>query len=146
MEKNSILTKAYSLFKSEAERYASGKKDTGGLLNKAEGKASKNEHTLSGVWERMQTLFALVKAWSKGEYKQIPYRSLLMILVTIVYFVSPIDFVPDFLIGLGILDDAALIGLVISQVDKDLEAFLDWQDEQQHTLPSDAPLSKSMEA
>jgi uncharacterized membrane protein YkvA (DUF1232 family) len=130
-----FLTKvAYSLFKSEAQRYTDNKEDASGLLKRAFGKAKKNEVSLKGVWGRLQTMFELVKAWASGSYREIPYRTLLMIMVTIVYFVSPIDFIPDFLFGIGILDDAALIAFVISQLDKDLEAFSEWRSAQKNIV------------
>ncbi|MDQ0217292.1 DUF1232 domain-containing protein [Peribacillus cavernae] len=119
---------AYSLFKNEAKGYANSKEKTKSLLTKATSKAKKNELTLRGVWGRLQTMFTMLKAWTKGDYREIPYRSLFMILLSVVYFVSPIDVIPDFLFGIGILDDAALIAFVISQVDKDLEAFQQWDE------------------
>jgi uncharacterized membrane protein YkvA (DUF1232 family) len=119
---------AYSLFKNEAKHYVDKKKDTNRLVSKAVSKAKKNELSLRGVWGRLQTLFEMLRAWAKGEYRNIPYRSLFMILLSIVYFVSPIDVIPDFLFGFGILDDAALIAFVISQVDKDVEAFKEWEE------------------
>ncbi|CAH0345867.1 YkvA family protein [Bacillus sp. CECT 9360] len=128
LRKMFVTKMAYSLFKNEVTRYADNKNETKGLVNKASNKAKKNELTLKGVWGRLQTMFNMLKAWAKGEYREIPYRSLFMILLSVVYFVSPIDVIPDFLFGLGILDDVALIGFVISQVDKDLETFLEWED------------------
>jgi uncharacterized membrane protein YkvA (DUF1232 family) len=125
---------AYSLFKNEAKRYANSKKDTKGLVTKAASKAKKNELTLRSVWGRLQTMFDMLKAWAKGDYRQIPYRSLFMILLSVIYFVSPIDAIPDFLFGLGILDDTALLAFVISQVDKDLEAFKQWEENKSNVI------------
>lgn len=119
---------AYSLFKNEAKRYADNKEEAKSLINKATNKANKNEFTLKGVWGRLQTMFNMLKAWTKGDYRQIPYRSLVMILLAVIYFVSPIDVFPDFLFGLGLLDDAALIAFVLNQVDIDLQAYRQWEE------------------
>jgi uncharacterized membrane protein YkvA (DUF1232 family) len=91
---------------------------------------------LHEVWDRLHLLFDLVTAWRKGEYRKIPKGSIVMVIATIIYFVSPIDLVPDFLVGLGILDDAAVIGFTLKQISSDLEKFKLWKDagEQKETL------------
>ncbi|MFE4525456.1 YkvA family protein [Cytobacillus firmus] len=53
---------------------------------------------------------------------------MIFIIASILYFVSPIDLVPDFLIGMGILDDAAVLGFAVSQISGELEKFKDWKD------------------
>ncbi|MEH7356902.1 DUF1232 domain-containing protein, partial [Neobacillus drentensis] len=63
----------------------------------------------------------------KGEYREIPKGSIIMIIATIIYFVSPVDFIPDFIVGLGLFDDAAVIGFAIKQISSDLEKFKDWK-------------------
>jgi hypothetical protein len=40
-------------------------------------------------------------------------RKILLPVLVILYFLSPIDLLPDFLVGLGWIDDLILIGLVI---------------------------------
>jgi uncharacterized membrane protein YkvA (DUF1232 family) len=58
----------------------------------------------------------LVRDWSSGGYRQISKSALLAITVVLIYFVSPIDVVPDWIIGLGLIDDAAVLGLIIKPV------------------------------
>ncbi len=45
-----------------------------------------------------------------------PARSRLIIIGALAYFVSPIDLVPDFLLGLGFLDDASILMAAIAAV------------------------------
>lgn len=40
-------------------------------------------------------------------------------LIAIVYLISPIDFVPDFILGLGWLDDLAIVLYALRQVRRD---------------------------
>ncbi|PLT28963.1 YkvA family protein [Peribacillus deserti] len=122
-----FTTIASRLFSTAAERYIHNKKSSKGLISKAAKKAVKNENSLKGIWPRLQLLFEMIKAWAGGRYRNIPYRSLLMILIAVIYFVSPLDFVPDFLLGFGILDDAAVLGFILSQVDHDIHTFQDWK-------------------
>lgn len=44
-----------------------------------------------------------------------------------VYVVSPLDPIPDAVPGIGFLDDAAVIGYVISAVRDELDTFRDWE-------------------
>jgi uncharacterized membrane protein YkvA (DUF1232 family) len=47
--------------------------------------------------------------------------------VAIIYFVSPIDLLPDWIPLGGFIDDAAVIGFVLKQINTDLEQFLKWE-------------------
>jgi uncharacterized membrane protein YkvA (DUF1232 family) len=47
---------------------------------------------------------------------QTPIRTRLTILGALVYFVSPFDLVPDFIVGLGFLDDATILATAIAAV------------------------------
>ncbi len=48
---------------------------------------------------------------------EIPLWGRLTALSTILYLISPVDACPDFLPGVGYLDDIALLGLVLAQLD-----------------------------
>lgn len=116
-------------YESAAKDYFEQPEKTKELIKKASQKAADKKGTLHDVWDRLHLLFDLVTAWRKGEYRKIPKGSILMIIATIIYFVSPIDFVPDFLVGLGILDDAAVIGFTLKQISSDLDRFKLWKAE-----------------
>jgi uncharacterized membrane protein YkvA (DUF1232 family) len=114
-------------FESKAKKYLHNPAKTEELLYQAEKKAKNKKGALTDVWDKLQLLFDFVHSWRKGEYREIPTRSVVMILATILYFVSPIDIVPDFIIGFGILDDAAVIGYTLKQISTDLEKFRIWK-------------------
>nr|WP_276608247.1 DUF1232 domain-containing protein [Aquibacillus halophilus] len=69
----------------------------------------------------------LVKSYIKGDYKNIPYGSLILIVAAIVYFVMPADAVPDFIAGLGFVDDAAVVAFTLKKVKEDLDKFVEWK-------------------
>lgn len=78
---------------------------------------------LKGSLEDFKTLLLMIKAWGKGEYKEVPWKSLWLGILSIVYFVSVIDFIPDFILGVGFIDDFALITWVLASIKDDLERF-----------------------
>jgi uncharacterized membrane protein YkvA (DUF1232 family) len=65
----------------------------------------------------------MVQSHISGEYKQIPWKTLLLSLAAILYFLNPLDMIPDFLPGLGYLDDATIVAFVVNSLKNDLEAF-----------------------
>lgn len=73
--------------------------------------------------ETILTFSLLIKAYAKGEYREIPWNSLLLITASLLYFVFPFDLLPDFLVALGFFDDAALIGWTLKSVKQDLDRF-----------------------
>lgn len=72
-------------------------------------------------------LFRLIKAYATGTYREIPWNSLVMIIASVIYFVMPIDLIPDFIPALGLLDDAALLAWTIKTFSEDIDAFLEWE-------------------
>nr|WP_281427646.1 DUF1232 domain-containing protein [Mesobacillus maritimus] len=76
-------------------------------------------------------MFELVRAYIKGDYRNIPYGSLVLIVGAILYFVMPADAIPDVIAGLGFTDDAAVIGFTLRQVKADLDKFNAWKREQE---------------
>ena len=118
------ITKQYQ---AKANTYLKDKKKSVKLLNQALQKATTNRSVLGETWEKLQLLFAVFRDWLNGNYKEMPTRSLLMIVLGIVYFVSPIDGVFDYIPFAGLVDDAAVAGFVLSQVSTDLERYKLWK-------------------
>jgi len=75
----------------------------------------------------LQSLLGLLRAFASGEYRQVSTRSLITIVGAVLYFVVPLDLVPDFLLGLGLIDDAAVIGYAYSVVSAELRDFESWR-------------------
>ncbi len=86
-----------------------------------------NKGSMTDVWAHLQILVRLFQAYIRGEYRDTPWGSLVMVVVAIIYFVSPIDFIPDVIPGFGQLDDVAVVTFVITQLKKDLDDFLAWE-------------------
>ncbi|QPH38798.1 YkvA family protein [Pedobacter endophyticus] len=97
-------------------------------IKDALGKAVSNKGELEGVWDKLVLLFAVSKDFVNGNYTEIPKRSIIAILGGLIYFLSPIDVVPDFVPLLGFIDDVFVLNLVYKQVLKDLEKYKAWKD------------------
>ncbi|HWQ41187.1 MAG TPA: YkvA family protein, partial [Desulfosporosinus sp.] len=61
------------------------------------------------------------------EYREVPWQTLVLITAGLIYLVSPVDAIPDFMPLIGFSDDFAVLSAVIISVGRDLEKFLAWE-------------------
>ena len=113
--------------KRRAKEYVNDRQKAAQLVREAIEKANRNKGALKKLWSKLTALFRLVKAWGKGEYKDVSTKTIIWVIAAIIYFVNPFDVVPDFITGVGYIDDAAIILFVINTVSNDLEKFLKWE-------------------
>lgn len=82
---------------------------------------------LGKFWSDLKLLFELVNDYRKGEYREIPWTSIAAIIGALLYVLSPIDLIPDFIPVIGLLDDAAVVALCLKAIDGDLQAYKKWK-------------------
>lgn len=118
-----------------AELLASDPIETERLLERATSKAERvrNVQRVKGFWGDLMALFRMVRARVRGEYKELPWRSMVSALAAIVYFVNPLDVVPDVVPFLGYVDDAAVMAFVLRMIAGDLSRFREWEDVEDST-------------
>lgn len=109
-----------------AKRLLSHPEELRSTLAKALAKAYSKRAVLFRVFEDFLLLFRFVKAWVKGEYRNVPKRTVFWAVLAILYFLSPVDVLPDFLPG-GYIDDIAVIAFILERIKGDLEGFADWE-------------------
>lgn len=85
---------------------------------------------LGKLKDDVRLLQALCVAWWRGQYRAINPKALLTIVAGLLYFVSPLDAIPDWLLGVGMLDDIAVLAWVLKTVDGELAAFRAWRNRQ----------------
>lgn len=54
----------------------------------------------------------MVRAYIKGKYKAVPIKTIISIISVRMYLISPIDIIPDYIHGIGYVDDALVIAFV----------------------------------
>lgn len=113
--------------KSEAEDLLEDKKKMDRFLERLERKLA--QIPLAGKFlSDVPVLISLVKAYIDKEYTEIPMGSIIAVISALIYVLSPIDLIPDFIPGIGLADDAAVIALVYKLVHDDIEEYKVWRD------------------
>ena len=126
--KDAIRSVALSNARTRAEEYACDPAKAKELLDAALKKAhSERQGHLLDVWDYLTAQIRLISAYIRKDYRDVPWETILLCLAGILYFVIPIDLIPDFLPIGGYLDDLAVISFVISSVKKELDYFLEWE-------------------
>lgn len=133
MEKRSLLSRVLKsvFFRTAGGRAYRTAKNSRSMLNLIQ-EAMKKSGGLSGasfaaVRGQVSLLSRLLKAYASGEYRQIPWKSLVSIVAVLIYFVNPIDFLPDLLPVIGFADDIALLVWLFNSLKGDLEKFQQWE-------------------
>lgn len=102
-------------------------------LNKAREKLNKKSviEALGVYVDHIKLLIRLIKAWISGRYRKVSYASIIWAIIGVIYFLNPADFIPDLILGLGLIDDIAVIKWVFKNIKNDLEKFKAWEEEQE---------------
>lgn len=101
-----------------------------------------NEGNLRDAVGTTVVLTRLVRAWARREYRGVPWKTLTYAVGALLYFVNPLDVIPDALAGLGFVDDIAVLAAVAKSVQTDLEKFEAWEQERDRPAELPAPRKK----
>ena len=83
---------------------------------------------LARLFHDLRLLVPLIKDYWKGKYRDVSAKSIIIFVVALAYIVSPFDLIPDYIIGLGQIDDAVILGLSLYFLEKDLRKYKEWKD------------------
>ena len=82
---------------------------------------------LGKFWSDLKLLYELVNDYRKGVYREIPWKSITFIVGTLIYVLTPIDLIPDFIAVFGLSDDAAVVALCLKVINEDLQTYKQWK-------------------
>jgi len=120
---SSSLNQMFNVVKLKAEKILQDSSSMSSLIQKAMVKIARSSESIGVVKQDLSDLIDLLKSYVNGSYREIPWKSIVAITAGILYFVNPFDALPDFLAGIGFLDDIKILELVLRQVHDDLNAF-----------------------
>ena len=85
------------------------------------------------VQDRLQNLRLMINMLSDIEWR-LPHQEATRVLNALAYFAEPEDLIPDNIPGLGFLDDAIMIELVVRELKHEIEAYSDFCSYREHLI------------
>ena len=79
-------------------------------------------------------MMSLVRSYVKKEYTDAPITTMISVVVALIYFLSPIDLIPDNIPGAGYIDDAVVDSGCLALIRTDLEDYRIWRKENGYEL------------
>ena len=112
--------------KNQAEYITNNKDAFNKFLNNTEATLKKIP-AFGNLLSDIHLLISLVKSYVDGEYREISYNSIIAVVATLLYVISPIDIIPDVIPGVGYTDDAMAVAFCIKMIHDDLEKYQSWR-------------------
>ena len=82
---------------------------------------------INELMDLIQLFLRMIKKSLAGEYSAFSHKTLLSFVFGLLYFVTPMDVVPDFIPLLGFSDDLSIVYFIIKNFKLDIEAFKVWE-------------------
>lgn len=99
------------------------------LIDRAFKKAlnlSSENSEIRKLTNKVRILADMMRAYANGEYREIPWKTLAIMAAGLIYFINPFDLVPDFIPGVGYLDDLSIILWIFHSLEGDILRFSDF--------------------
>ena len=79
------------------------------------------------LFKQVKLGFEMLKDYKKRNYRNVPWKAIAIITAAIVYFINPMDLVPDFLGLIGFTDDAIVLAFVFNSLRDELVKYCEWR-------------------
>lgn len=127
-EEAALRSEAFSRALTDAKACVSHPESLEALFDTAAKKAAAvSKKPFKRNWAYLQTMLRLIRAYHRGEYRQVSNDALVWIIAALNYLVDPFDLIPDNTPFLGLLDDAHVVELVTDKTRRTLDAFMLWE-------------------
>ena len=88
---------------------------------------SNNKKTSEKLNNYLRLFIRMINAYTSKEYTYVPWKTICLLVAGLIYFIYPIDLIPDFIPVAGIIDDVALIAWIYDSIKEDIDNFLEWE-------------------
>jgi uncharacterized membrane protein YkvA (DUF1232 family) len=89
------------------------------------------QKALKSLLAQGMVMIDLVRDYVTGRYREVPYWAMGATALALFYVLSPIDVIPDVLVGVGYLDDAVVVSFALRLIEKELNRYKEWKARQQ---------------
>jgi len=88
---------------------------------------SNNKKTSEKLNNYLRLFIRMINAYNSKEYTYVPWKTICLLVAGLIYFIYPIDLIPDFIPVAGIIDDVALMAWIYDSIKEDIDNFLEWE-------------------
>lgn len=88
---------------------------------------SKSDADKKTFVSQIQMIIKMVKTHISGEYRSFSIQSILLLVFALIYFITPLDLLPDFIPGLGFTDDISIVLFILKSLESDIDEFREWE-------------------
>lgn len=127
------IKNAYQKKKADAEPIIEDQDRLENFLENLEDKLAKVP-TVGKYLSDVPTLISLLRAYKNRTYRRIPKATLLAVGGILLYWLMPVDLIPDFIPGVGFLDDAAVFAFAYKKIHGDIETYKEWRTNKKNTI------------
>ena len=78
--------------------------------------------------QNIKLLPSMIKDYCQGKYRRMPYWTFGGLLLSVLYILSPLDAIPDYILGLGQIDDILVVWLCMLLMERDLTLYRAWKE------------------
>ena len=100
------------------------------ILNEAADKLadqSSKTNKFQQLFDVARTLVRLVRSYVSGEYRAIQTSTVVSGLAVLLYVLSPVDLIPDFIPVVGFLDDLSLVSWFVGKFQGEITRYREWE-------------------
>lgn len=90
-------------------------------------KMGDDDSKIRQVIRHLKLFIRMVKMHFSGKYTAFSTKSILVMIAGLIYFVTPLDLIPDFIPALGFTDDITVIFFIYRSLKTDIEHFSEWE-------------------
>lgn len=128
---DSKAIKIFGRFLKSAKNISDNPEKIKSVFEKVDGHVESKKGPLGQIFVKTKLAGRMIQDYVKGDYKNLPYRTLLVLVGAALYIIYPLDAVFDFIPFIGFADDIFIFNLVYSQISKDLVDYLEWAENRQ---------------
>lgn len=79
------------------------------------------------ISRELMLALGLIMDYSKGNYREVKKRDILLIVAGFLYLLNPADIIPDFILFFGFFDDLSVLTYIVKKLDRELEKYDVWK-------------------
>ncbi len=93
----------------------------------------RDKPVIGGIIDDLIATLQFLNDYKEGKYRNVPLRIIISTIAAILYIVSPIDFISDWIPVVGLLDDVAVFTFIMGLgLSSELKKYKDWRDDKDY--------------